>query len=176
LSTNVQEPRPLPADLSESRPAPGGATGRGGAAAAVMSPSVAALAALLVHQLVPNKQVFPVARAEGLAAWLRPYPLLLMAALAAAILAAAAQWAWPRLRPWVRHHAPLLAGALLALLLWDLATLKLDLMPLPYFPGPSLVLQGMLEDRAMLLDSTYHSLKLLLAGYAGGVVACSAAS
>jgi NitT/TauT family transport system permease protein len=171
LSTNVQEPRPLPADLSESRPAPGGATGRGGAAAAVMSPSVAALAALLVHQLVPNKQVFPVARAEGLAAWLRPYPLLLMAALAAAILAAAAQWAWPRLRPWVRHHAPLLAGALLALLLWDLATLKLDLMPLPYFPGPSLVLQGMLEDRAMLLDSTYHSLKLLLAGYAGGVVA-----
>jgi NitT/TauT family transport system permease protein len=119
---------------------------------------------------VPDKQFFPVGRAQG-AAWLRPYPLLLEAALAAALLGAAAQWAWPRLRPWVRHHAPLLAAALVTLLTWDLVTAKWDLMPLPYFPGPALVLQGMIEDRTVLLDSTYHSLKLLLTGYAGGVLA-----
>jgi NitT/TauT family transport system permease protein len=171
LSTDVQGPRPLPADLSEGPPAPGGGGGRGGrAAAAVLSPAVAAAAALLVHQLVPDEQARPVSRAEGVT-WLRPYPLLLEAALAAALLAAAAHWAWPRLRPWVRHHAPLLAAALFALGLWDLTTLKLNLMPLPFFPGPAMVLQGMLEDRALLLDSTYHSLKLLLTGYAAGVAA-----
>ena len=34
-----------------------------------------------------------------------------------------------------------------------------------------MVLQGMLDDRAMLFDSTYHSLFLLLSGYTLGVVA-----
>jgi NitT/TauT family transport system permease protein len=33
------------------------------------------------------------------------------------------------------------------------------------------VLRGLLDDRALLLDSTYHSLMLLLSGYAAGVAA-----
>src|SRR5207253_4516637 len=49
--------------------------------------------------------------------------------------------------------------------------LKLGLMPLPYFPGPDMVFQGMLDDHAILLDSTYCSLKLLLTGYLAGVAA-----
>ena len=44
-------------------------------------------------------------------------------------------------------------------------------MPLPYFPGPDPVLQGMIDDRDLLLESTYHSLRLLLSGYAAGVAA-----
>ncbi len=171
MSTNVQEPRPLPADLSASPAAPQGAPGRAGAAAAaVLSPAVAAAAALLAHLLVPNGQVSLVGRGQG-AAWQRPYPLVLVAALAAALAAAAAQWAWPRLRPWVRYYAPLLAGAIVWLGLWDLTTLKLNLLPLPFFPGPATVLHGVLEDRALLLDSAYHSLRLLLTGYAAGVSA-----
>src|SRR5439155_7117207 len=43
-------------------------------------------------------------------------------------------------------------------------------LPLPYFPGPAAVLQSLLNDRHLLFDSTWHSLVLLLGGYALGVV------
>ena len=136
---------------------------RGGrAVAAVLSPAVAASAALLVHILVPNRQSGP---PTG------PYPILLAALLALALAFAAAQWAWHRLRPWVRHHAPLLAGAVVGLGAWDLVTLKLAWMPLPYFPGPDMVLRGMIDDRGVLLESAYQSFKLLMAGYLAGVAA-----
>ncbi|MEO6808546.1 MAG: ABC transporter permease, partial [Isosphaeraceae bacterium] len=78
---------------------------------------------------------------------------------------------WPGLRLKVRQKAPLIAGVILVLGLWDLVTLKLAWMPLPYFPGPDMVLQGMWDDRLLLVESTYDSLRLLLGGYAAGVVA-----
>ena len=57
------------------------------------------------------------------------------------------------------------------LLLWDFVTLKMAWLPLPYFPGPDRVLLALWEDRDLLALSTYHSLRLLLSGYAAGVVA-----
>jgi NitT/TauT family transport system permease protein len=132
------------------------------AAWAVISPAVMALVALLLHRFLPSRQSqLPTG----------PYPLLLEGLLAGALVLAGLQLASRRLRPWVRHHAPLFAGALTALVVWDLITLKLAWMPLPYFPGPDMVLRGMLDDRQMLLESTYHSLTLLLSGYLTGVVA-----
>jgi NitT/TauT family transport system permease protein len=126
----------------------------------VLAPAGAVLLALLVHLLLPSRQT-PLPTG--------PYPILLAVLLAAALLLAVAWWAWRRLRPWARQNAPLLAGAGLVLGLWDLVTLKLAWLPLPYFPGPDMVLKGILEDRWLLLDSTYHSLVLLLSGYAIGV-------
>ena len=38
------------------------------------------------------------------------------------------------------------------------------------FPGPAAVLRSLINDRALLLDSTWHSLVLLLSGYALGVI------
>ena len=64
-----------------------------------------------------------------------------------------------------------MAAAIVILGVWDVITLKLALMPLPYFPGPDMVLTGMLEDRSVLFESVYHSLKLLLSGYFAGVAA-----
>ena len=118
--------------------------------------------AILLHLLVPNRQA---------TATTGPYPTLLAGLLVASLIVAAVAWAWRRLRPWTRHNAPLLAGAIAWLAAWDLVTLKLAWMPLPYFPGPDAVLAGMIDDRWMLLDSAYQSLKLLLAGYAAGVAA-----
>jgi NitT/TauT family transport system permease protein len=57
------------------------------------------------------------------------------------------------------------------LTVWDLITLKLNWMVLPYFPGPDLVLAALIEDRELLLLSTWDSLLLLLSGYAVGVAA-----
>ena len=41
---------------------------------------------------------------------------------------------------------------------------------MPYFPPPAGVLQSFLDDFDVILDSTWHSLILLLSGYALGVV------
>jgi NitT/TauT family transport system permease protein len=128
----------------------------------VLAPVVAALLALLAHRLLPNEQT-------GLPT--RLYPLLLQVLLGAALVVAVAQWVWPSLRPWAHRNGPLWAGAILWLGLWDLMTLKLAMLPLPYFPGPDSVLEAMRDDWALLLASTCDSLMLLLTGYAGGVIA-----
>jgi NitT/TauT family transport system permease protein len=128
----------------------------------VLAPVASALAAILVHNLLPNRQS-PLPT--------RLYPNLLGILLLASVLLAAAQWASRQIRPWVRYNAPLFAGAIFVLCLWDSLTLKLAWMPLPYFPGPDMVLQGLVDDRTLLWESTYQSLRLLLTGYSLGVFA-----
>ena len=151
MARRIDERQPTAADACARR-----------AAIAVLSPPVALGITLAVHWFVPNRQSTP-------STWF--YPTLLETLLAATCLFLLGQWAWRRLRPAAQHNGPLLAAAGLLLGLWDLVTLKLDWMPLPYFPGPEMVLAGMLDDRWVLLDSTYHSLKLLLCGYSIGVTA-----
>jgi len=65
---------------------------------------------------------------------------------------------------------PIFTAAILALGVWDLITAGLHLLPLPYFPGPAVVLRSLISDRGLLLDSTWHSLVLLLSGYTLGVI------
>jgi len=139
------------------------AVGRGvGAAALVMTPAAAALAALAAHFGMPNQQVAPPTYI---------YPLMLVVLLVISLSFAALQGVWRASRLWVRHYAPLLAGAILTLCVWDVITLKLALMPMPYFPGPDMVFQSMVDDRGLLAESAWHSLILLLSGYAAGVAA-----
>jgi NitT/TauT family transport system permease protein len=137
----------------------------------VLAPAVAALAALAVHHLLPNRQVLPVSWLSKLPAWRHPYPVLLEILLAASLLATLAQGAWRPLGAWLRYKAPLWAGAIGVLCFWELITAKLAWMPQPYFPGPDEVFAALVEDRAVLLESTRHSLVLLLTGYATGVSA-----
>jgi NitT/TauT family transport system permease protein len=66
---------------------------------------------------------------------------------------------------------PIFAAALLLFGAWELITSGWRLLPLPYFPSPAGVFQSLINDRALLFDSTWHSLILLLGGYALGVVA-----
>jgi NitT/TauT family transport system permease protein len=172
VSSNVVESAAPAADLMESMPARRGPTApRRFNAAAVLSPAFVALAALAVHAFLPNLQPPPPTGVDTAPVWSHPYPVLVEAVLAAALLAATAQGAFLQLRPWVQHHAPLWAGALGVFILWDLVTLKLNWMRLPYFPGPDLVFGRMFEDRAVLFESTWHSLRLLLTGYLIGVCA-----
>ena len=65
---------------------------------------------------------------------------------------------------------PIFTAAILLLAVWDMVTLGFHLLPLPYFPGPAAVLRSLISDRALLLDSTWHSLVLLLSGYTLGVI------
>src|SRR5438046_10432771 len=98
------------------------------------------------------------------------YMLLFWEILGVSILLAIAQSFWTALRQWMRHMWPIFAVAILLLGLWDVITLGFQLLPLPYFPGPAGVLRSLISDRALLLDSTWHSLALLLSGYCVGVL------
>jgi NitT/TauT family transport system permease protein len=63
---------------------------------------------------------------------------------------------------------PIFAGAIVLLTAWEVITVGLKLLPMPYFPGPAGVLHSVIGDRAMIADSAWHSFRLLLGGYALG--------
>jgi NitT/TauT family transport system permease protein len=100
----------------------------------------------------------------------RSYMLLFWEILGVSIVLAVAQHFWSGLRRWMRHMWPIFTAAILLVGVWDVITSGFHLLPLPYFPGPATVLRSLISDRALLLDSTGHSLVLLLSGYMLGVI------
>jgi NitT/TauT family transport system permease protein len=162
LSAIVAEPPvPLKAiEAGEGLPRPWAARAR--AATAVLAAPIVGLLALLAHKLLLNKQIAPSTKL---------YPLLLEIGIGITLVLAVVQCVVRPMRPWVRAKSPLWGGAFFLLALWDLITLKMAWMPMPYFPGPDMVFQGLVDERSVLLDSTYYSLRLLLGGYLAGVVA-----
>jgi sulfonate transport system permease protein len=129
---------------------------------AILPVPVATLVVLGVHLCLPNNEM---------PADARPYTLFLGGVLGAGVAAAIIQFFWPGLRRWMRSMCPILAAAILTLGCWELITGVLRWLPLPYFPAPAAVLQSMVNDRALLFDSTWHSLLLLFSGYVLGVAA-----
>jgi NitT/TauT family transport system permease protein len=99
------------------------------------------------------------------------YALLMYEIVGVSFVLAAAQRFWVGLRQWMRQMCPIFMIAILSVGAWDVITSGLRLLPLPYFPGPAAVLRSLINDRALLLDSTWHSLLLLLSGYTLGVIA-----
>jgi NitT/TauT family transport system permease protein len=168
LSANViEEPPLLPTGQEYDRASPR----RAAVVAVVLLPAVAGLVAWMLHRYLPDRQLLPMSWTDGLPEWQHPYPVLLLILVAAAAVVAGAQGVWPPLRSWVTHYAPLATGWIVLFALWDLLTVKLNCLKLPYYPGPNTVLAGMVEDREILLKSTWHSLLLLLCGYVTGVAA-----
>lgn len=76
-----------------------------------------------------------------------------------------------RLQKAMAYKAAFVCGIILLIELYDLATLKFKLLPLPFFPSPDRMLQDLIDDRHVLLVSTLYSLRLLFTGYViGGVL------
>jgi sulfonate transport system permease protein len=121
---------------------------------------VGACIALAIHFFVPKSE--PVAPTHY-------YPLLLFVMLGLGLLGAALYPFSERLRKWMRQMCPILGVATMTAGIWDLVTSCLGLLPLPYFPGPEGVFGSMVSDYKLLFDSTWHSLILLVSGYALGV-------
>jgi NitT/TauT family transport system permease protein len=122
---------------------------------------LAALGAMAVHRCVSRQE--PALETHS-------YEILLGAALAASIALSIIQRFWPGFRRWMRDMCPIIAAAIVLLVVWELITSGFRLLPLPYFPSPAGVLQSLINDRGILFDSTWHSLILLLGGYTAGVV------
>jgi NitT/TauT family transport system permease protein len=98
------------------------------------------------------------------------YSIFLGYLFGATLLAGPLQVFWPALRRWMQHMWPIIAASIVLLTIWETITSGLRLLPLPYFPSPAGVLGSLIEDRALLFDSTWHSLVLLLSGYTSGVM------
>ena len=128
----------------------------------ILAVPIAAAFALALHALIAKNE--PLLEAHS-------YQLLFIEVIAVAIVLALLRRFSPRLRQWMANMWPIFTVAIVTLCVWDLITLGFRLLPLPYFPGPSAVLRSMINDRVLLLDSTWHSLVLLLSGYALGVIA-----
>jgi NitT/TauT family transport system permease protein len=139
--------------------------------AAALALAAASLTGLLVHGFVPAARLSPPSWMDELPNWQHPYPVLLTLMLVVALVVATVQYLWRPLRSPAIHYAPLVAAALLLLCAWEALTAKSDWMQLPFFPGPDDVLGALIGDRAMLLISAAHSLRLLLCGYAAGAIA-----
>jgi NitT/TauT family transport system permease protein len=136
-----------------------------GATFAAIAIAAAAGVALAVHYGLPT---------QGPTVKTSAYSGLLVTALALAAAWLCLRALFPaatRTDAWVAHTGPLLAAALVWLCVWQLVTAKLMWLPPMYFPGPQRVLVTLIDDRAQLFDSTWHSLLLLLSGYALGVLA-----
>ena len=121
----------------------------------------ATLITLGVHVALKSKAAVPETKT---------YSFFLLLVLGLSLTIYITQLLWNGLRRWVTHMFPILAASVLFLCLWELITTGFRLLPLPYFPAPSGVLQSLINDRHLLFDSTWHSLLLLLGGYTLGVV------
>ena len=122
---------------------------------------LAALVALAIHLLFSKRA--PAVETHS-------YTLLFYEIVGVSIVLSIAQRFWMPLRSWMRHMRPILTAAILLLGLWDIVTFGFQLLPMPYFPGPAAVLRSLINDRVLLLDSTWHSLALLVSGYTVGVL------
>ena len=133
---------------------------------------LAASLALAMHLFISGKEPAHTGSSEGLMPWVEShaYLLLLSGVLTASLGATAVQRLWPGLRRWMRGMCPILAAGAGLLSVWEVITAGVQLLPMPYFPGPAAVLQSLVSDRALIFDSTWHSLLLLIGGYALGVI------
>lgn len=87
------------------------------------------------------------------------------------LLGLVCQFFWSGLRHRLRETGPIITAAFVLMIVWEIITTGVRLLPLPYFPSPARVIQSMIDDRFMIWDSTWHSLILLMVGYALGVCA-----
>jgi NitT/TauT family transport system permease protein len=93
---------------------------------------------------------------------------VILGALGAGLAAATIAGRWLGSLPRLRHLAPWLLVLALFVLVWELVTAKLGLLPLPFFPPPQAILEVFVDDWARLGESVFASLKLLAGGYAIG--------
>ncbi|MCR5691912.1 MAG: ABC transporter permease [Eubacterium sp.] len=58
----------------------------------------------------------------------------------------------------------------LVLGIWDFLSTKMDILPLPFFPGPAQVTAIFVEDFDFIFVNTLYSLRLFLVGFLGGIL------
>ena len=154
------EPRPVGANAKTPTGAKPGSSFVSRPQTLLVVPVAAALG-LAVYYFVPKREL-------GLPT--NFYPTLLRLTFCLGVAGAIGQIYSLPLRRWMRRMCPIIGIAVFFTVVWEFITACMGWLPLPYFPGPEGVLYALASDRALLFDSTWHSLFLLLSGYSIGVV------
>jgi len=126
-------------------------------------PLVSSAAALSIHLFVPNSPKY----------MQKPVPYftdILLAAVIAALTCALLSFFKKEFEEKYSHKSPFYAAAFLFLNLYNIATLKLMLIPSIYFPCPDRILQVFVKDGAFLLKCLAYSARLLGSGFSLGLV------
>ena len=119
-------------------------------------PAVTIIFGIAEHLFIPNKQVVST---TGV------YSRALIASLILAVVIFIISLISKKIGKAYFYKAPFIAAVFLFLAIWDVVTLKLSLLPLPFFPGPDKVLHVFVSDGAILLKCALYSVRLLLCGY-----------
>ena len=125
------------------------------------SPFLMGVLALLEYFYVPNHQGFE-------ASYVYAFFLLLL--LVGNGISFLLSFRGKRQRKKYLYHAPFRALVFFLFTLYDLLTLKSNILITPYFPSIDKVLSSMVQDRAYLWECTMSSLFLLFCGYFSGLI------
>lgn len=126
----------------------------------IFLPAIFVLIHLLEHMYYPSYKNF---KPSGV------YAGLIGALLAALVVWIVISYFSFRAFEKLRYLSALYVAIAVLLTAYDLATLKLGVLKLPYFPWVGRVLDAMVADKSKLWECVYHSFKLLFTGYFGGV-------
>lgn len=99
-----------------------------------------------------------------------PYRYLLTAAVIIYALRAGLSSFSEKRRAKVLRDSPFYTAAGLLVALWDTLSTKLNILPLPFVPGPAQIISVMKEDWSTLLLSTAYSVRLLAVGFVIGSI------
>lgn len=124
-------------------------------------PAAVLAVSLLMHIGLPNRQ---------LVLTTANYSLLLMVFMAIYCSWGMGACFLAKWRQRLCHHAPLAGAAFSLLAVYELVTLKFNMLPLPFFPSPVKILEAFTNDAQILVISVLYSLRLLIFGYAIGVL------
>ncbi|MBR2132383.1 MAG: ABC transporter permease subunit [Oscillospiraceae bacterium] len=128
-------------------------------------PVLCGVAAILEYQLIPNGRPNPNPAA---------YLVMLIVLIAFYLLAGAVAGVRYRmgskgLYEKLRYGAPRYAALFVLLAVYDYLTIKTGVLTQPFVPCLNSVLNAAWIDRAIILESTLHTLRLLFIGYFAGV-------
>lgn len=125
-------------------------------------PLIILLLLIVFNYELPNKQRFTSTTA---------YMAVLILLTAIYIVAIILSHKQKRIYEKVKEKVPLLSAVFISIGIWDILTSKLNILPLPYFPGPDKVFEVFISDWKLIGISIFYSLRLLFIGYViGGLV------
>lgn len=132
----------------------------------VFMPLVCGMIALLEYLLMPdvNANPMPYLYTVALSIAISAY---VVALIAGSIKAKSGN---KKTFQYLRYKAPLYSVIFLLLTAYDIATIKTGFLTFPLVPCINSILFGAFSDRAVLLTSTIHTLRLMFTGYFIGVV------
>ena len=127
-------------------------------------PLAGVIITLLVQVLVPDNSSHPVAK--------HPYYVIFLLALSAIpLISFVLSFFFNKIAEYLEHKGPFWLGAALVIVLINVITAKLALLPVIFFPSFDNILAIFVESWQLVLKCIFYSFKLLIFGVFWGVLA-----